>query len=376
VIVPLFKPWITKADKTSILTALNNSQLTDGPILRKFESKFAKYVGTKFAIGVSNGTAALHLALHSLNIQKNDEVLVPNITFPATINSVLLCQAKPVLVDIDESLNISIDSLEKKISLKTKAIMPVHLAGLACNMKKIVSIARKHNLLLIEDCAQALGTKFSKKHVGTFGNAGCFSFYPTKNITSIEGGMVVTNSNSLAKKLLQIRNHGITTNLKKRYSSSKPWDYEIEQVGYNYRLDEIRSALAISQLKRINVINSKRISAAKYYNNKLKNIPGLEILNLQNFSSHVYHLYIIRITKDFGLTRDKLHQELKKKGISTTVHYKPLHNFSYFRHPTKSNFPISEKAYQECLTIPLFPTISRKEQNYVIQKILELSKNN
>jgi len=373
--IPLSKPWISKTDKTRILKSLNNSQLTDGPILRKFESAFSKVTKSKYAIGVSNGTQALQLSLLSLGIGKSDEVIIPDLTFIATANAVLSTGAKPVLADVDESLNISVTSLKQKISKKTKAVLPVHFAGLSCNMKEIMKIIKKHNLFMVEDCAHSFGTNYGRKHVGTFGDTGCFSFYPTKNITSVEGGMIITNSKKLAEKLYSLRNHGLTKNLIQRDKHSKPWDYDIILPGYNFRLDEIRSTLGLSQLTRFKKIRTQRISAAKYYNNKLQNIDGIEIVNLHYEKFHAYHLYIIRITKDFPISRDELHLRLFKKGIRTTVHYKPIHDFSYFKQKQSSKkFPNSINAYQECLSIPLFSTITRKQQDYVIDNILKFRK--
>ncbi len=373
--VPLSKPWISKNDKSMIMRCLDNSQLTDGPILRKFESKFSKITKSEFAIGVSNGTQALQLSLVGLGIGKGDEVIIPDFTFIATANAVISTGAKPILVDVDTSLNISIDSLKQKLSKKTKAIIPVHFAGLSCNMNEITKITKKHNLSLVEDCAHAFGTYFRKEHVGTFGDAGCFSFYPTKNITTVEGGMIITNSKKLAEKLYSLRNHGLNKNLIQRDNNTKPWNYDVLNPGYNFRLDEIRSSLGLSQLSRFNVIKSKRISAALYYNRKLKNISGIDIVNLPYEKFHAYHLYIIRITKDFSISRDELHLQLFKKGIRTTVHYKPIHTFSYFKQKLNSKkFPNSINAFNECLSIPLFPTITRNQQDYVIKNILKFRK--
>ena len=373
--VPLSKPWISKNDKSMMIRCLDNSQLTDGPVLRKFESKFSKITKSKFAIGVSNGTQALQLSLVGLGIGKGDEVIIPDFTFIATANAVISTGAKPILVDVDTSLNISIDSLKQKLSKKTKAIIPVHFAGLSCNMNEITKITKKHNLSLVEDCAHAFGTYFRKEHVGTFGDAGCFSFYPTKNITTIEGGMIITNSKKLAEKLYSLRNHGLNKNLIQRDNNTKPWNYDVLNPGYNFRLDEIRSSLGLSQLSRFNVIKSKRISAALYYNRKLKNISGIDIVNLPYEKFHAYHLYIIRITKDFSISRDQLHLQLFKKGIRTTVHYKPIHTFSYFKQKSNSKkFPNSINAFNECLSIPLFPTITRNQQDYVIKNILKFRK--
>ena len=369
--IPLSEPWITDFEKNNILKNLKIPQLTDGPKLRKFESSFAKKIGSKYAIGVSNGTAALHLSLLSLGIKERDEVIIPDMTFVATANAVFLTRAKPVLADIDSTLNISPDSIYEKITKKTKAIIPVHFAGLAANMNKILKIAKENNLHVIEDSAHSFGTTLSGKHVGTFGDTGCFSFYPTKNITTIEGGMVTTDSKKIADKIRSLRNHGLTRSLLDRNKTSKPWNYDVINPGYNYRLDEIRSVLGLSQLTRSNQIQSKRIAAAKYYNEKMKDFNGIKIVNFENEKNHAYHLYIIRIKENSKISRDKLHQKLFQKGIRTTVHYKPLHMFSCFKkHNLKNNkFLQSSLAFKECLSLPLFSTISIKQQNYVIKNI-------
>jgi perosamine synthetase len=374
--IPLFVPWISKDDLNSVNKTLKSPQLTDGPMLRKFESQFSKLTKSKFSIGVSNGTEALHLSLVALGIGKGDEVIIPDMTFIATSNAVVLTGAKPVLADIDSSLNISIDSIQKNITKKTKAIIPVHFAGFSCNMKKIIQIAKKNNLKIIEDCAHSIGTYFNKKHVGTFGDTGCFSFYPTKNITTIEGGMIITNSKITAKKLQSLRNHGLSRTLLQRNKKNVPWEYDIQTPGYNFRLDEIRSTLGISQLKRLKLMNRMRKNAANYYSQKLKNIPGIEIPNLSEANNHVYHLYVIRITPEFGLTRNIIHKKLFMKGIHTTVHYKPLHTFSFFKNslPKNKQFPNSVKAFTECLSLPLYPKITRIQQDYVIDNLLKLQK--
>jgi dTDP-4-amino-4,6-dideoxygalactose transaminase len=374
--VPLFVPWISNDDINSISSALKSPQLTDGPMLRKFESQFSKLTKSKFSIGVSNGTEALHLSLVALGIGKGDEVIIPDMTFIATSNAVVLSGAKPVLSDIDSSLNISTDSIQKNITKKTKAIIPVHFAGLSCNMKKIIQIAKKNNLKIIEDCAHSIGTYFDKKHVGTFGDAGCFSFYPTKNITTIEGGMITTNSKITAKKLQSLRNHGLSRTLLQRNKTDVPWEYDIDTPGYNFRLDEIRATLGISQLKRLKTMNRMRKNAANYYSQKLKNIPGIEIPNLSDAKNHVYHLYIIRIKPEFGLSRNIIHKKLFKKRIHTTVHYKPLHTFLFFKNslPKNKQFPNSLNAFTECLSLPLYPKITRIQQDYVIDNLLKLQK--
>ena len=370
--VPFFVPDISKSDKLAVMNALNSRMLTDGPQLRKFEREFAKYTGSKYAVGVSNGTAALHLALKALGLKKGDEVIIPNITFVATANSVLLTGATPVLVDVNyDDMNISLDSIKQNITSKTKAILPVHIAGKICKMTQIKKIAKKNNLLLIEDCAHAIGTKLNNKHAGTFGSIGCFSFYPTKNFTTIEGGMVITNSKRIAEYVTSARSHGLTRSLADRYSKGKPWDYDIINPGFNYRLDEIRASLGLSQLKRINSLNSKRFLASKYYSKQLEEIPGIITPEIFRNKEHTYHLYIIRIKNEFGQNRDVVFKKLKKVGIHVSLHYKPLHRFSAYKNLTKTygRLDNSEQIYKESLSLPLYPSISKKQQDLVIHNI-------
>ena len=370
--VPFFVPDISKSDKLAVMNALNSRMLTDGPQLRKFEREFAKYTGSKYAVGVSNGTAALHLALKALGLKKGDEVIIPNITFVATANSVLLTGATPVLVDVNyDDMNISLDSIKQNITSKTKAILPVHIAGKICKMTQIKKIAKKNNLLLIEDCAHAIGTKLNNKHAGTFGSIGCFSFYPTKNFTTIEGGMVITNSKRIAEYVTSARSHGLTRSLADRYSKGKPWDYDIINPGFNYRLDEIRASLGLSQLKRINSLNSKRFLASKYYSKQLEEIPGIITPEIFRNKEHTYHLYIIRIKNEFGQNRDVVFKKLKKAGIHVSLHYKPLHKFSAYKNLTKTygRLDNSEQIYKESLSLPLYPSISKKQQDLVIHNI-------
>ena len=370
--VPFFVPDISKSDKLAVMNALNSHMLTDGPQLRKFELEFAKYTGSKYAVGVSNGTAALHLALKALGLKKGDEVIIPDITFVATANSVLLAGATPVLADVNyDDMNISLDSIKQNITSKTKAILPVHIAGKICKMTQIKKIAKKNNLLLIEDCAHAIGTKLNNKHAGTFGSIGCFSFYPTKNFTTIEGGMVITNSKRIAEYVTSARSHGLTRSLADRYSKGKPWDYDIINPGFNYRLDEIRASLGLSQLKRINSLNSKRFLASKYYSKQLEEIPGIITPEIFRNKEHTYHLYIIRIKNEFGQNRDVVFKELKKVGIHVSLHYKPLHRFSAYKNLTKTygRLDNSEQIYKESLSLPLYPSISKKQQDLVIHNI-------
>jgi len=374
--IPFFTPEISSSDKQKILKILDSKILTNGPAVEKFENSFKKFTSCKNAIGVSNGTSALHLSLMALGIGKTDEVIVPNLTFLATANSILMTGATPVIADVSLSdYNIDVNSLEKSITKKTKAIIPVHFAGKACKMDTVVKIAKKNNLKIIEDCAHAIGTKFKKRHVGTFGQAGCFSFYPTKNITTLEGGMIITNSNQMAEITKITRNHGIDRTLKDRYSIGKPWEYDIKHHGYNYRMDEVRASLGMNQLKRISKINSTRRKSFQYYIKKLSNIEGITLPNSEKLEENACHLFIIRFNKEkFGLSRNKIFEMLLKMGISTSVHYKPLNLFTIFRKKAKKYVSLknSIKLYDEILSLPFYTGMTSKEQDVVIKSIKSL----
>lgn len=368
---PAYEPWISGDDKKIINRTLSQSMLTLGPQLEKFEANFCKYSKAKYAVAVSNCTAALHLSLMALGIGKDDEVIIPDLTFVADANAILACNAKPIVADINkENFFLSISNVKKNITKRTKAIIPVHIYGQVCNIEEILDVAKDNNLKVIEDCAHAVGTFHKSKHVGTLGNTGCFSFYPTKNITTAEGGMVTTNSKEVAEKVRQLRSHGMTKSLKSRYSSEYPWIFDIVEPGYNYRLDEIRAALGITQLKRIKKINELRKKASMYYHKNLQNIPGIILPDMVNDKTHSYHLYTIRVAKPFKLSRNQLFKKLKDNGIRTTVYWMPIHEYAAYRKfAKKSNVVNTAKIYDEILALPLFPNITKKHQDAVIKVI-------
>jgi len=374
---PAYEPWISNDDKRIVNTALDQTMLTFGPQLEKFESDFSKYTKAKYAIAVSNCTAALHLSLKVLGIKENDEVIIPDLTFVADANAILACNAKPTIVDINKNnFFLSISNLKKNITKNTKAIIPVHIYGQVCNIDEVLDVAKANNLKVVEDCAHAIGTFHKSKHVGTIGNTGCFSFYPTKNITTAEGGMVITNSKNIADKVRQLRSHGMLKSLKSRYAGGYPWVFDILEPGYNYRLDEIRCALGISQLRRVAKINKMRKTAVSYYHSKLHNIPGIILPDMVRDKSHSYHLYTIRVTKSFGMSRNQLFKKLKQAGIRTTVYWMPIHKFTAYRkYAKKSNVVTTSKIYDEILSLPLFPNISKRHQDAVINCIKSLKNN-
>ena len=371
--VPFFIPWITKEDRKAVLKALESRWLTGGPRAIEFEKLFADYVGVKYAVSVSSCTAALHLAMRALNIGPGDEVIVPVFTFAATANAPLFCGAKPVFADIDEkTFNISPTDIINKITNKTKAIIVVHYAGQPCDMKEIIEVAEDYKLLVVEDCAHALGAEYMKEKTGSLGVIGCFSFYPTKIITTLEGGMVTTNDANIARKIRLLREHGIAKVALEREKEAT-WFYDVEDLGYNYRLNEVQAALGISQLRRIEDINRRRIEAANYYTEKLNETVGIIPPYEKGDRTHVYHLYVIRVIKEkFGMNRDELFNKLSRKGIGMSVHYTPLHLLTFYRktlHHKVEEFPVADQVHKEVLSLPLFPTLTKSQIDHVTQEL-------
>lgn len=368
--VPFFVPWITNNDKQNVMKSLNQRWLTNGSFLQKFESNFQKYILSTYAIGVGSGAQALHLAVRGLGIGPGDEVIVPSFTFVATANAVTSCGAKPIFADVDyDTFNISIDSIKKLITKKTKAIIPVHYAGQSCEMDQIDSISKNKDLKIIEDCAHSLGSTFQKKKCGNLGNVGCFSFYPTKIITTGEGGMVTCNNSKLFKKIKILKSQAMDISSNEREKLST-WRYDVVDLGYNYRLDEIRSSLGFSQLFRVDQINKMRIKLASIYTNSLSKIKGIETPIIKENRNHIFHLYSIKITDEYSLTRDELYQKLIQKGIGTSVQYTPIHLMSYYKKKNKNkSLKNSEKLMNQVLCLPIFPKMTLKEIQFVIKNI-------
>jgi len=369
--IPLFDLDYNSSEVSAVTKVLKRRWLTMGEKVEEFESKFAWFVKAEYAVALSSGTAALHLALKSLDVKAGDEVLVPSITFVASINAVLYCGAKPVFVDSTslEDFNISVVDIEKKITSKTRGIIVVHYGGFLADMDKITRLARKYDLFVIEDSAHSIGTKSGSKMAGTLGEIGCFSFFSNKNLATGEGGMIVTDNQRLAQKVKLLRSHGMTSPTWERFKAVA-FDYDIVDLGYNYRMTEIGAALGLEQLKKLIANNQKRKALSKIY---IDNLSGVEQISIpfQDYprnSSH--HLFAILLNKK--IDRKNFMQKLRQKGVQTSIHYLPVHKFSYYRkdYPQKpGNLPISEEIGKREVSLPLHPRMNKKDVLYVCHQV-------
>lgn len=372
--IPFYKPWINREDRKAVSEAMKSRWLTGGSKVAHFEKMFADYVGVKHAIAVNSCTAALHLSMQVLGIEPGDEVIVPVFTFAATANAPIFCGAKPVFADIDEkTFNISPEDILEKISPKTKAIIPVHYGGQSCDMKEILEIAEDHKLHVVEDCAHSLGAEYKNRKTGSLGTLGCFSFYPTKIITTIEGGMITTDDEHLAGKMRILREHGMSKSALDRELNAS-WYYDVVELGYNYRLNEVQAALGISQLERIEEGIKRRIKVAHHYNRKLKHNRLILPHEAPN-RSHIFHLYSIRVLKDSaGKSRNDMFKKLADNQIGASVHYIPLNKMSFYKKfldRKPKTFPVAERVYRGILSLPIFPTITKEEIDFISAKIRE-----
>lgn len=375
--IPFCIPWITESDRKAVSEALKSRWLTGGPRAVQFEKAFASYVGTDYCVSVNSCTSALHLAMRVLNIKQGEEVIVPTLTFAATANAPIFCGAKPVFADIDEkTFNISPEDILEKITRRTRVIIPVHYGGQPCGMKEIGEIAEDHRLHIVEDCAHSLGSQYRGKKTGSFGIIGCFSFYPTKIITTLEGGMITTNDGKLAKRLKILREHGMTKSAVDRESEAA-FNYDIIDLGYNYRLNEVQAALGISQLERIEEGIEKRIKIADYYTKLLK-FNGIAPPFRAKNRSHIFHLYVIKILEDkAGITRDELGKRLMENMIGVSVHYTPLHLLSFYKkflNNHQKTFPVAERVYRQILSLPIYPALTKKSIDFVANAIGKIIK--
>ncbi len=368
------KPSIGQDEIRAVTEVLKSGWIGTGPKVKEFEVEFAKYVGAKHAVAVSHCTGGLHIALEAVGVGPGDEVIAPSLTFAATINAIEYAGATPVLVDVDpKTHNLDPKAIERAITKKTKAIMPVHFGGLACDLKAIFALAKKHNLFVIEDAAHAMGTVYQGTRIGGFKNSlAVFSFYPNKNLTSIEGGMITTNSKKLARKLEVLSLHGMDNEAWKRYKSgTKLILYEVVSRGYKYNMTDIQAAVGLVQLKKFDAMQKKREEYAKVYEKYFGNLQGISLQEKPNDqkNKHALHLYtLVMDLPKFKIDRNEMVSLIKSHNIGAAIHYKGIHLHSHFKRTLKhdpATLPHTTRISESIFSLPLTPVMSLSDAHYI-----------
>lgn len=367
--VPLSDIDFDEAESLAVEKVLKSRWLTMGKVTQEFETSFAAHVQAKHAIAVTNATAALHLACLALGLGPGDEVIVPSLTFVATANAVRYVGATPVFADIvsDDNLNISPESIKASMTPRTRAIIVVHYSGYPCDMESILSIAKQNGLFVIEDAAHAVGSELNGRHLGTWGDIGCFSFFSNKNMTTGEGGMMTTDSDELAQKLNRLRSHGMTSLTWDRHKGHA-YSYDVVDLGYNYRIDEIRAAIGLVQLSKVERNNERRRSLTQVYRDALQELAPQVNVPFQNHvgktSAHIMPVLLPKDTK-----RQDFIESMKGNGIQTSIHYPPIHTFTSYKDDMVWNLPITEDIAQREITLPLYPAMSNDDVIVVVSAI-------
>jgi UDP-4-amino-4,6-dideoxy-N-acetyl-beta-L-altrosamine transaminase len=374
--IPYAMQWIEDDDIEAVVSALKSSNLTQGPLVEEFEKKVADYCGARYAVAVNSGTSALHIACLAADISDGDEVITSPITFVATPNSVLYCGGKPVFADVNEkTINIDPNEIKKKITKRTKAIIPVHFAGNPCDLAEIYQIAKENKLLIIEDAAHALGAEYQGSKIGSckYSDMTVLSFHAVKHITTGEGGMALTNNEDLYEKLKFYRSHGITRDNKYLRKNDGIWYYEMHELGFNYRITDIQCALGSSQLSKIDGFIERRREIAQKYNEAFKSVENISVVGENSRANSSYHLYVITLDN-----RELVFCKMREANIIVNVHYIPVYLQPYYQRLgyKAGACPIAEKYYARALSLPMFPKLSLDEQLYVIDSVKRIVSEN
>lgn len=363
-IIPVCEPLLIGNEKKYILDCLKTNWISSaGSYIPRFERAFSRYCGLKYGVACSSGTASLHLALVACGITKGDEVIIPTFTMIATANAVTYTGAKVVLVDAEpRTYNIDVYRIEEKITSRTKAIIVVHTYGHPADMDKILDIAKRYKLYVIEDAAEAHGAEYKDRRVGSLGDVGCFSFYGNKIITTGEGGMIVTNNRKIAQKATYLRDHAF----------SKERHFWHKELGFNYRMTNLQAAVGLAQTERITEFVKNKINIAKYYNSLLKDIKGITLPPHTTAIKNIYWVYAVLIEKNFGITRDRFRQKLAEKGIETRTFFIPIHLQPIYYKDNQDKFPVAEELCRKGLYLPSALTLKKNEIKYITDTILKI----
>ncbi len=372
--LPYALPMIEEEEINEVVDTLRSNWITKGPKTARFERLFAENLGVKHAIAMNSATAALHVGIIAAGVGEGDEVITTPMTFAASANIIIHAGATPVFVDIDKrTMNIDPERIREKITPKTKAIIPVHIAGQACDMDAIMKIAKEHNLFVLEDAAHAVYTQYKGRNIGTIGHAAAFSFYATKNLVTAEGGMLTTNDDGVAEKARVISLHGMSKNAWNRYSAAGSWFYEILYPGFKYNMTDIQASLGIHQLAKLERFQKIREQYAQMYNEAFSQMPEINAPYVVPGSRHAWHLYIIQLQLELlDIDRAQFIEELKQENIGTSVHFIPVHLHPYYRDRfgyKRGDFPNAEYVYDRIITLPLYPKMTRQDAEDVISAV-------
>jgi dTDP-4-amino-4,6-dideoxygalactose transaminase len=381
VFLPFHSPDIGEEEISAVVEALRSRWLTTGPRVHAFEHAFASYIGAPHAVAVNSCTAALHLALEAIGIAEDDEVLVPTMTFAATAEVVTYFRARPVLVDCEpDTLNLDPSSLERAITPRSRAVIPVHYAGHVCDMDRILPIARHHRLKVIEDAAHALPARYKGKMAGTLGDLACFSFYATKTLCTGEGGMVTTANSEYAERVRMMSLHGISKNAWKRYSAEGSWYYEIFSPGFKYNMTDIAAALGLVQLGKCDRMLESRRRIAEMYDQAFRGMPGIITPVVRAEADHAWHLYPIRLgLEQLRIGRSEFIAMMRERNIGTSVHFIPLHVHPYYRNTYKyrlEDFPNASDSYDRLVSLPIFPAMTDGDVHDVVSAVSDITRQN
>lgn len=371
------KPFISEDEVNEIVDTIRSGWLSMGPKTIRFENEFNNYIGSKKSVAVSSWTAAGHLALEAFGIKAGDEVIVPTMTFPATAEIVCYFGAKPVIVDVaEDTLNISLQEIEKAITPKTKAIIPVHYGGQPCDMDEIHELASHHNLKVLEDAAHSLPATYKGKKIGTMSDVTCFSFYATKTLSTGEGGMICTNNEEIAERCAIMRLHGINRDAWKRYSESGSWYYEVVAPGYKYNFTDLQASLGLPQLKKVDLMWESRQRIAAKYTQALKDLDTIQLHTIKPDRQSSWHLFPIRLNLDMlSKNRAQIIDELRQKNIGVGVHFMPVHQHLFYSQTFNlkdENFPVSSSVFPRLLSLPIYPGMNDENVNRVIEVLTDI----
>lgn len=375
--LPYSQPYWDEEEIDAVTGAIRSNWWSKGPKTIEFEKEFADYIGAKYAVAVNSCTAALHSALVAKGIGPGDEVITTPMTFCSSANVIVHTGAKPVFVDVLEDTScIDPGKIEAAVTEKTKAVIPVHYGGYPCDMDAINDIARRHGLFVLEDAAHAVYTQYRGRNVGAE-NATAFSFYATKNIATGEGGMLTTNDEDFANQVRVYTCHGMSRNAWNRYSKGGSWRYEVEAAGFKYNMTDIQAALGLVQLKRIDKMQEKRYKLVALYNRLLQGIRGVMPPKETTLGRSAWHLYVIRIEKDeLDIGRDEFIEEINAMNIGTSVHFIPVHLHPFYRKnygTCEGQFPVTERIFEKIISLPLYPSMTEEDVEYVAAAVREIS---